>query len=87
MGTKASNLVLHIPHSSKEIPDDVKEQFILSDKDLNHELLLMTDAYTDDLFVQDDPEIKSIIFPVSRLVVDPEEKFLRIILHCARNQF
>jgi N-formylglutamate deformylase len=67
-----NSLILHIPHSSNVIPDSIRTQFVLSNQSLNTELLLMTDAYTDDLFVPENIEHKSVIFPVSRLVVDPE---------------
>jgi N-formylglutamate amidohydrolase len=68
----ATPLLLHIPHSSIYIPKNVREHLILSDSELELELLRMTDRYTDLLF--DVPEIaaNSIIYPVSRLVVDPE---------------
>lgn len=65
-------MILHIPHSSPLIPDDIRRQFILSDKELEKELLLMTDLYTDDLFSPLDEFDTAIIYPVSRLVVDPE---------------
>lgn len=65
-------IILHIPHSSKVIPDSIREQFVLSDEELNNELLLMTDAYTEELFVSNKTVHETIIFPVSRLVVDPE---------------
>jgi len=32
------NLVLHIPHSSKIIPAELKEQFCLTDNELNSEI-------------------------------------------------
>jgi len=64
--------ILHIPHSSKVIPEDIRNQFVLSDEELKNESILMTDTYTDNLFVPIDYNYKAVIFPVSRLVVDPE---------------
>lgn len=64
------HLILHIPHSSTYIPDNIREQFCLYDNALNDEILKMTDHYTDELF--DIKYAKKIIFPVSRLVLDPE---------------
>ncbi len=66
--------VVHIPHSSTAIPDDVRGQFVLSDEDLEREVLLMTDWHADDLFSVRGPETsaETVLFPVSRLVVDPE---------------
>jgi len=65
-------LLLHIPHSSLSIPKTVREKLCISEAELERELLRMTDRYTDILF--DLPTITnhSIIYPVSRLVVDPE---------------
>ena len=62
--------VLHIPHSSWEIPADVRRSFVLSDSELESELLRLTDSYTDILF--DCGQAAKVVFPVSRLVVDPE---------------
>jgi hypothetical protein len=38
------NLVLHIPHSSRAIPHEERENLVLDDTDLERELLRMTDA-------------------------------------------
>ena len=43
-------MILHIPHSSRVIPGNVRDQIILSDRELDAELDRMTDAYTDELF-------------------------------------
>jgi hypothetical protein len=45
---------------------------VLSDEDLAAELLRMTDAHTDQLFRLDPRVTRAVVFPVSRLVVDPE---------------
>lgn len=68
----APPVVLHIPHSSAEVPADVRPQFLLDDEQLRRELLLMTDWYTDELFALPPDEAATVRFPVSRLVVDPE---------------
>jgi len=66
-------MILHIPHSSRKIPAEVRNQFLLTDAELETELLRMTDAYTDELFCVDlAPSDTAVVFPVSRLVVDPE---------------
>jgi N-formylglutamate amidohydrolase len=65
-------LILHIPHSSAEVPPDVRSQLVLSDDELQRELLLMTDWYTDELFALAPEEAVSVRSTVSRLVVDPE---------------
>ena len=65
-------VVSHIPHSSLIIPEEVREQFLLTDEELSAELLLMTDHFTDELFRDAVPGVTDVIFPISRLVVDPE---------------
>jgi len=41
-------LILHIPHATNDIPD--KSGYVVSDTELQKEILLLTDWYTDDLF-------------------------------------
>lgn len=65
-------LIIHVPHSSEVIPSVIRNQFVLSDKELNFELNRMTDAFTDDLFCTGLNDKYKVIFPISRLVVDPE---------------
>jgi len=62
--------VMHIPHSSLVVPPSVRQQFVLKDDQLRRELLRMTDLFTDELFAS--PAVKSVVYPFSRLVVDPE---------------
>src|SRR5438874_6704243 len=66
------SVVVHIPHSSTVIPDDVRETFVLGDAALERKLLRLTDRYTDELFRLDPMLATSVVFGVSRLVVDPE---------------
>ena len=63
--------VLHIPHDSIVIPADIRPTFLLSDEELEREILAMTDHYTAELFDLG-ADARRIIFPVSRLVLDPE---------------
>jgi N-formylglutamate amidohydrolase len=66
-------MIFHIPHSSFSIPSDLRSTIALDDRALEDELRAMTDAYTDDLFgCHAEADDALIIFPVSRLVVDPE---------------
>jgi N-formylglutamate amidohydrolase len=65
-------LVLHIPHASRWIPDDVRHSLCLDDEDLEAELLASTDAHTDKLFSVTPLETARICAPVSRLVCDVE---------------
>ena len=64
--------VIHIPHSSLLIPDDVLDQYVIGKEELARELLRMTDRYTDELFELPEDMAMTVRFPVSRLVVDPE---------------
>ena len=61
-----SPILLHIPHASIIIPGVVRSRFCF--QDLDDELLKMTDRYCDQLFIGYD----AVIFPLSRLVCDPE---------------
>jgi N-formylglutamate amidohydrolase len=65
-----SPLVLHIPHSSTVIPDSVRPTLLLTEAEIQNELLRLTDAYTDELFRCDG--VPTVCYPVSRIVVDPE---------------
>lgn len=65
-------MILHIPHASTNIPAEIKSSVKLSYQELVKELLVMTDSFTDDIFNNENPDIVSIIYPVSRLVIDPE---------------
>ena len=64
--------ILHIPHSSRSIPPAARAAILLSDEDLSRELVRMTDSFTDELFQVDASLATSVVFPASRLVVDPE---------------
>ncbi len=63
-------LVLHIPHDSTVIPEKYVNDFLLSENELSQEIISMTDMHTNDLYEHDD--VEKIIFPISRLVCDPE---------------
>jgi len=65
-------VVVHIPHASLVVPSDVAAGLLLPPAELQHELLVMTDRYTDELFALPSSLATTVTFPVSRLVVDPE---------------
>ena len=65
-------LVMHVPHASLVIPGDVARDLLLDAAEIEHELLVMTDRYTDELFAMPPSQATTAAFPVSRLVVDPE---------------
>ena len=66
------SIILHIPHASKHIPDKYLKYFTLSKKDLEIEILKMTDHFTDELFDISCSNIHQLKFPLSRLLVDVE---------------
>ena len=63
-------MILHIPHSSRNIPEALRGQFVLDDHALEQEAVRITDAFTNELFVY--PDACRVVFEVSRLVVDVE---------------
>jgi len=63
-----NHVILHIPHSSIVIPTDC--QFLLSESELIQEVEKLTDHQTDTLFNCEGAA--KLVFPVNRLVVDPE---------------
>ena len=65
-----NKIVLHIPHSSIYIPEEYRKDFWMDEESLNKNLVALTDWKTEELF--DVPEARNIVFPVSRLVCDPE---------------
>jgi N-formylglutamate deformylase len=70
--TSSQIVVLHIPHSSRQVPAEERQGIRLDDAALNSERLRMTDAHTDELFPRTPVEAGRVIFPVSRLVCDVE---------------
>ena len=65
-----SAFLIHVPHSSLYIPKNEREKILLSEPELQKELLLMTDRYVDELF--DVKGFDKHINSFSRLVMDPE---------------
>ena len=65
-------VVLHIPHNSRVIPASLRDQFVLDNQGLCHELDLMTDHLTYDLFVDPNTNNKIVCSNVSRLIIDVE---------------
>jgi len=65
-------VVVHVPHASLVVPPDVGAALLLTPAQIDHELLVMTDRYTDELFALPPSLATTITFPVSRLIVDPE---------------
>ncbi|MFK4546935.1 N-formylglutamate deformylase [Streptomyces tendae] len=75
-GAPHSPVLLHVPHSSREIPADVRSGIVLSDAELERELDHMTDAHTAEIAGRA-AELAGLtpwrfVNRASRLVVDPE---------------
>jgi N-formylglutamate deformylase len=70
--TQPPAVVVHIPHASLAVPVDVASTLLVTPEELEREILVMTDRYTDELFSLPPTLATSVTFPVSRLVVDPE---------------
>ena len=67
-----SALVLHILHDSPEILTNLRDTILFSDRALQAEFNRITDHATDLIFHQAFPAAPAAVFPISRLVVDPE---------------
>tara|TARA_R110000796_G_scaffold192641_1_gene309301 strand:+ start:14437 stop:15210 length:774 start_codon:yes stop_codon:yes gene_type:complete len=63
------SLIVHIPHSSVEIP--VRDDYLISDEEINKEIIKLTDIGTDVIFNLG-LYVKKIIFPYNRLFCDVE---------------
>src|SRR5690554_5947561 len=64
------SIILHIPHLSTFIPEEVRNQFVLTDKELANEQLKLVDLHTKDLFYAS--EFPIVEAEVSRVVCDVE---------------
>ena len=58
-----------VARASTIIPDDLGDDFLLSDQELHKELSRITDHATDVIFQQASLEAEAIVSPVSRLEV------------------
>lgn len=65
-------VIIHVPHASVIVPEDVRPTFCIDDATLAAELLRMTDRFTDELFQCPADQALTQRYAVSRLVVDPE---------------
>jgi N-formylglutamate amidohydrolase len=65
-------VVFHVPHDADNVPDTIRDQFLLDNDQLAQELLLMTDHFTLKVFCEGTNPQNIVRAPVSRLVVDVE---------------
>jgi N-formylglutamate deformylase len=63
-------MLIHLPHSALHVPPDIRSDILLSDTELEQEILMLTDRYTDELFDCSEVEIHK--NTVNRIVFDPE---------------
>jgi N-formylglutamate amidohydrolase len=68
---KDNHVVIHIPHSSYHIPDFLKEDILLNDKELQENFHAFTDWRTKDLFSHQNFSCR-IVSNISRMVCDME---------------
>lgn len=68
-----AHFIFHIPHASRSFPPGIRESLDLNDSALGRELLAMTDAGADSLFLPcRKPGDRTVLFQWSRLVADVE---------------
>jgi N-formylglutamate deformylase len=75
-GASDSPVILHVPHSARDIPADVRTGIVLDDAALERELDHITDAHTAEI-AEEAAEAAAVapwrfVNRLSRLVVDPE---------------
>ncbi|AXT86824.1 N-formylglutamate amidohydrolase [Aeromicrobium sp. A1-2] len=75
-GHEWSGVIIHVPHASRLIPAEVRDQILLNDAALERELDAMTDAFTDFIAqrIADTTLHRPwiVVNELSRLVIDPE---------------
>ena len=75
-GAADSPVILHVPHSAREIPAEVREGIVLDDAALERELDHITDAHTEELAASVARSVAvapwRFVNRLSRLVIDPE---------------
>lgn len=70
--SQARDLLIHVPHASTFIPDDVWQEFLVPKDQVEAEALASADLYTDEMARQAWPQAKIVKAQVSRIVVDVE---------------
>ena len=78
-GSRDSSIIIHVPHSSRFIPVDVKSNLLLTEAELELELDQITDSKTDELAYAalekvsgEIPTPTLFVNKLSRFVIDPE---------------
>jgi N-formylglutamate amidohydrolase len=75
-GAAGSPVILHVPHSARAVPPEVRRSLVLDDAALGLELDRITDAYTAEIAARAAASVPlthwQFVNRLSRLVVDPE---------------
>ena len=75
-GDPTSHLIVHVPHSARYLPEEVRRDILLDDSDLEAELNEMTDSLTAEMVLHATANLAKpptlFINKFSRLVIDPE---------------
>ncbi len=67
-----SPILAHIPHASLHIPEDMRDDYLLNEKELEEEVRVMADMYTDNLFGGLFERCGGLRLDVSRVFLDVE---------------
>ncbi len=65
-------VLIHVPHSSREIPAAEASHYFLTNDEMETELNIMTDHFTDQFLSAAKAEYHVLRYKYSRLLVDPE---------------
>lgn len=75
-GDPTSHLIVHVPHSARYIPNEIRAEILLSDSELEAELNELTDSLTAEMVLHATANLSTpptlFINKFSRLVIDPE---------------
>jgi N-formylglutamate amidohydrolase len=67
-----TKLIIHVPHASTNVPDDVWPEFLVARDQVECEISASADLYTDQMAKEAWPDAEIIEASVSRIVVDVE---------------
>lgn len=76
VGDPTSHIIVHVPHSARFIPNEIRREILLSDSELEAELNELTDSLTAEMVLHATANLVTpptlFINKFSRLVIDPE---------------
>jgi N-formylglutamate amidohydrolase len=68
----AEHYLIHLPHSGTAIPPEYRDDYYLTDSELEREIYEYADLYTDELFAPLTERFGGVVNETSRLFFDPE---------------